>query len=179
MDFSVVPMNSKYAKEMICNWKYDGIYHIYDYKYEEDDLLDENKWGIEKFAVLNEKHILVGELTVEFLKKKLNPHEEGCVVDYSIVKIEPNGNYDMWLGWGLKPELCGRGLGLKFISECINFSLKKFNYNGEYVKCAVAVFNERAIKVYKKLGFDIFYNKNNGEIANEKIQFYHMQKKVK
>ena len=150
MNFSVVPMNIKYANDMICNWKYDEIYHIYDYKYEEDDLLDKNKCGIEKFAVLNEKHVLVGELTVEFLKKKLNPHEEGCVVDYSIVKNEPNGNYDMWLGWGLKPELCGRGFGFKFISECIDFSLKKYNYNGEYVKCAVAVFNERAIKVYKK-----------------------------
>ena len=127
MNFSVVPMNIKYANDMICNWKYDEIYHIYDYKYEEDDLLDKNKCGIEKFAVLNEKHVLVGKLTVEFLKKKISPHEEACVVDYSIVKNETNGNYNMWLGWGLKPELCGRGFGFKFISECIDFSLKKYN----------------------------------------------------
>ena len=178
MEFQFVPMNLKYAEEMIKNWKYDGIYHIYDYKNEESDLLNQSIWGIEKFAALNENNDLAGELTIEFLRKKSNPDEEGCVIDYNIVKNNPIKNYDMWLGWGLKPELCGKGIGFKFVSDCINFSLEKYRYNGEYVKCAVAVFNERAIKVYKKIGFETFYIKMNGEIANEKYQFFHMQKKI-
>ena len=179
MAFLFVPMNSEYAEDMICNWKYDGKYRIYDYKNEEGDLLDKNKWGIEKFAVLDEKHNLAGELTIEFLKKKMNPEDKGLVVDYDIVKNNPVENYDMWLGWGLKPELCGRGIGFGFVSECVNFAIKKYNYEGEYVKCAAAAFNERAIKVYKKSGFETFHIKNDGEIAGEKHQFFHMRKKVK
>jgi len=53
-------MNDNYAKTMINEWKYENEYSIYDYCNEAEDLLEKKNWGFSKFAVLNEKEILVG-----------------------------------------------------------------------------------------------------------------------
>lgn len=59
----------------------------------------------------------------------------------------------MAIGLGIKPELTGQGLGKEFTRACIEFGIKRLNYKGNNVKLMVASFNERAIKIYKKLGF--------------------------
>ncbi len=69
MKFKFVPMNDNYAKTMINEWKYENEYSIYDYCNEAEDLLEKKNWGFSKLAVLNEKEILVGELTINFLEK--------------------------------------------------------------------------------------------------------------
>lgn len=60
----------------------------------------------------------------------------------------------MSIGLGLKPELTGQGLGKEFARMSIDFGIQRLNYKGNTVKLMVASFNERAIKVYKKLGFE-------------------------
>ena len=54
-------------------------------------------------------------------------------------------------GLGLRPDLTGRGLGLEFFREGLEFGRER--YVPARVRLFVAAFNERAIKVYERAGF--------------------------
>jgi [ribosomal protein S18]-alanine N-acetyltransferase len=55
-------------------------------------------------------------------------------------------------GLGLRPDLTGKGLGLEFFRAGVEFGRERFR-PGRIV-LAVAAFNERAIKVYERAGFE-------------------------
>jgi [ribosomal protein S18]-alanine N-acetyltransferase len=55
------------------------------------------------------------------------------------------------VGLGLRPDLTGRGLGLRFLEEGLAFAMSRFAPNR--FRLAVAAFNERAITVYERAGF--------------------------
>ena len=66
----------------------------------------------------------------------------------------PGGNYDdLYLdtGGGLRPDLTGRGLGENWLRRGIEFGSERFNTRQFCV--SVAHFNERAVKVCKRVGF--------------------------
>lgn len=52
----------------------------------------------------------------------------------------------------MKPELTGRDLGLDFFKAGLRFAISKYNPNE--ITLSVATFNDRAINVYKKAGFE-------------------------
>ena len=58
---------------------------------------------------------------------------------------------DFVFGVQLKPELTGKGLGERVIRDIIEYA--KNNYNHETLHLGVVKFNERAIKLYKRVGF--------------------------
>ncbi|WP_010299371.1 GNAT family N-acetyltransferase [Clostridium senegalense] len=177
MNFEFVPMNLEYAKEIINNWNYEGKYNIYSYVNEKEFLLDKETWGLGRFAVLNEKNDIIGELTIEFFRENSEDEEDEGYVKHEIVKNTLEEKYEMWVGWGLKPELCGIGLGKKFVDACVKFALKEYDYNGEYIRCGVAEFNKRAIKVYERAGFKVF-NTSVGEIEKNEYRILSMRKKI-
>lgn len=156
MNYNFVPMNKQYGTEISDNWKFDGEYAIYDYIYEKDDLLDENGWGFNRFAVLNENDALVGELTVSFFEEVEDDAEDDGYVEAETVKNNPDKIYEMWVGFGMRPDLIGKGRGRDFIAQCIDYAITFHNYKGEYVRLGVAQFNIRAIKTYQKNGFEVF-----------------------
>lgn len=54
MQYKFVPMNEKYAYEIVYNWRYSGIYSFYDIIADKEDLkefLDKDNWNEEYFAV--------------------------------------------------------------------------------------------------------------------------------
>jgi [ribosomal protein S18]-alanine N-acetyltransferase len=57
----------------------------------------------------------------------------------------------VFLGLGLRPELTGRGLGVEFVRTGVEFARSRFE--SHRVILDVAAFNERAIKVYERVGF--------------------------
>lgn len=132
MKYNFVSMNEKYANEIAYRWKYEGVYTFYDMTADKEDLeefLDSSQWKY-KFAVLNEFKELIGSYSYYF------------------------ENDIMWIGFGLKPELTGKGYGFDFVMSGISFGVKHFKYNKDYLILAVAKFNERAIRVYQRLGFE-------------------------
>lgn len=177
MTFKFVAMNEDYAREMVDNWKYGGELSIYDYINEEEDLLECENWGTGRFAVLNENDELVGELTTQFFREVAKESEDDGYVDIKTVRENPDKVYEMWVGFGLKPDLTGKGIGKEFISECINFAVKFHNYKGDCIRLGVAEFNKRAIKTYEKIGFEVF-DIYNGEIGDKNLKVLWMKKRL-
>jgi ribosomal-protein-alanine N-acetyltransferase len=56
-------------------------------------------------------------------------------------------------GLGLRPDLTGRGLGLEFVEAGIEFARERFR--PRRIVLEVFSFNERAVKVYERAGFEI------------------------
>lgn len=177
MIFNFVPLNEEYAREMINNWKYEGEFSIYDYINEEEGLLDTEAWGVNRFVVLDENSELVGELTTEFYKEVSITEEDDGYVDIKTVRNNPEIVFQMWIGFGLRPDLTNKGIGSKFVSACVEYAVKFHNYRGEFLRLGVAEFNERARKTYARVGFEVF-DTCMGEIGGEKFKILWMRKSL-
>lgn len=155
MDYLLVPMNADYANEIAHNWKYDGIYAFYNMTSDEDDLkefLDPANWDGKYFAVLGSNKDLVGFFQFDFR--------------HDVVEI----------GLGLKPELTGKGLGKGFVSAGLEY-IQKSNPGVRRVVLNVACFNERAVRLYKSLGFTVT-NTKKVETNGSLYDFFTMEKEL-
>jgi [ribosomal protein S18]-alanine N-acetyltransferase len=68
-------------------------------------------------------------------------------------------------GLGLRPDLTGQGLGLEFVEAGVEFARERFR--PRRIVLEVFTFNERAVKVYERAGF---------EITGRRIQTYRDRK---
>ena len=132
-NYVLTPLNENHAKE-ICSWRYEGDCAVYNFS--DWNVVVENGWDLASkerresdflAILLNNSLIAFGRLTV-------------------------NGG-KAFIGIGLEPPLCGKGLGKDvmrlLITEC----------NKRYPDCPVALevrsFNEWAIRCYRNVGFEI------------------------
>jgi ribosomal-protein-alanine N-acetyltransferase len=132
MKYTFVPMNEKHANDIVSNWHYDGVYSFYDMAADQDDLrifTDTSNWRDIIKAVLNENDELVG--WASFYTEK----------------------DEFWLSLALRPDLTGRGLGEEFVAACVSYAISQYELIRHTIKLAVALFNQRAIKVYQRVGF--------------------------
>lgn len=132
MQLKLSGFTEKHTKE-ICNWKYEGEYSIYNYPNYSRAINE--KWAItikqkrekEFFSIVNECNELYGYVRFQTKEKEI------------------------LVGIGLKPTLCGKGLGnvaMKLIiKECA------YLYPFKDIILEVRKFNKRAINCYKKAGF--------------------------
>jgi len=153
MQYNFIKMNQNYAEEIAYQWKYKGKYSFYDTTADKEDLaefLDPKTWD-RTFAVLNKENDLIGFYSYTFQDEI------------------------MWIGFGLKPDLTGQGLGKEFVKSGIEYGIEHFDYQKEHIMLAVAEFNKRAIKLYKNLGFkttEKYDQPTNGGV----YKFYKMKK---
>ena len=123
-------MTQEQAEDIAFNWHYDGEYSFYDMEADREDLeefVDKETRGNSMYSVIiNNK--LIGYL--------------------SFNKLDDN-TYD--IGLGMRPDLTGKGEGLEFLKSGIEFA--KSEFKPEKLTLSVATFNQRAIKVYRKIGF--------------------------
>jgi [ribosomal protein S18]-alanine N-acetyltransferase len=172
MNYNFVPMNREYASTIVETWKYQKEYSIYDYVNEADHMLDEEGWGRGIFAVLNQEGDLIGELSIEFIDT------QGQYTDFRDFEDEALLNQrELWLGFGLRPDLVGQGFGVKFVTACVEYAIQKYHYRGEFIRLGVAVFNQRAIKSYEKVGFQNF-ELAVGEISGKDFECTYMRKRL-
>jgi len=130
MDFYFRVMNQQEAEEIANVWKYDGIYSFYDISADMDDYL-------------------------EFIdaEKRLNKYYS-CYLNNELIawcSIEVLGDGKIELGLGLKPKHIGKGFGVDFVDAVIDYAASTHCIY-EFV-LSVALFNQRAIRVYEKVGF--------------------------
>jgi len=76
--------------------------------------------------------------------------ERGELVGFYYFEPKPP---DLDYGLGLRPDLVGQGLGLDFFLAGLEFARER--YEPRRVFLHVAEFNERAIRVYERAGFEV------------------------
>ena len=151
-DYVLAILNEDYAKE-ICTWKYDENYSVYNLS--DWDLVVENGWDLaikEKresdfVAILSDNELIAyGRLTV--------------IQDKAFIGI------------GLKPSLCGQGIGgnvMKLlIEECRN------RFPDCLIALEVRIFNRRAVRCYENIGFEI-KRKYSKDTLTGNAEFYLME----
>jgi ribosomal-protein-alanine N-acetyltransferase len=156
MKYIFAPMNEKFANDIVSNWHYDDAYSFYDMAADEDDLrifMDTKNWQNTIKAVLNENDELVG---------------------WASFYAE---NDEFWLSLGLRPDLTGQGLGEGFVSGCVGYAISHYELINGAIKLAVAVFNQRAIKVYQRAGF-VETNKTVRDTHIGQVDFIEMEKHI-
>lgn len=125
----IVPMSQQDA-EKIASWRYDPPYSFYNMDLIPEELaafLDPLQREKDGFISVYKQHELIGFFCFQ--------DREGDVV----------------IGLGMRPDLTGEGLGLKFVQRAMSFAREK--YRPLSFSLAVATFNKRAIKVYERTGF--------------------------
>ncbi|WP_102401841.1 GNAT family N-acetyltransferase [Haloimpatiens massiliensis] len=134
MNLILVDFTRVHAKE-VCDWKYDGEYSIYNYP--EWDKISNAKWGV----TIEEKRKSEFKAVID---------ECNCLCGY--IRLMNKDKYVL-IGLALKPSLCGKGLG-KVLMEILKQQCKKV-YPDKKIVLEVRSFNERAIKCYKRAGFNV------------------------
>ena len=145
MVFLIEEMNSKVASNIL-DWKYDQPYDFYNSKRTEDaleELLDGSY-----YAVIDKNNEVIGFF---------------CTGENAQVPV--GNHFDVYndnlidMGVGMHPNLTGQGKGFEFCTCIIKFIEEK--YDSKSLRLTVATFNDRAVHLYKKLGFvkkDVFTN---------------------
>ena len=131
--FNKMCMNNELAKQ-IASWIYEEDYECYNLPTYEK--MKENNYGM-----LNNKN---SNNYICYLKNNE-------VVAYCNMKEMEDSK--VFIGIGLKPAYCGKGLGNWFLIDSLNEAKKRYPTFNIYLE--VRSWNIRAIKAYKKVGFAI------------------------
>ena len=132
----ITNMTEKAARQ-ICAWNYEYPYSVYNYiPYDEavktGARITKKEFKDNYLCFWNESEILIGY--VSFIK-----------------------NTDkLFLGIGLAPEHCSKGLGKAILSESIKKAKQKYGEDTE-IWVQVRSWNERAIQCYSSCGFEAQY----------------------
>ncbi len=128
--------------ETIVAWHYEEPYTFYDTDQDAEDLeefLDPENWPDRRYTIHDDEGDLIGFFSFKMRGETLD------------------------IGLGLRPDLTGKGMGLEFVKAGMEYGVSRFH--PDRFSLAVATFNQRAIRVYLKAGFErgeIFLNKTNG-----------------
>lgn len=134
--YHITTMTLPYAEE-ISRWVYPEEYHIYSFE-PSDEVIEELLCG-DYTACLDENESLVGYFC--FGASARIPTVENY--DYPENKLD--------FGLGLCPDLCGKGLGQEFMGCGLEYA--KQTFSASFLRLTVAAFNQRAISLYRKFGF--------------------------
>ncbi|MBR2951162.1 MAG: GNAT family N-acetyltransferase [Lachnospiraceae bacterium] len=123
----LIPMTKVMADE-ISSWEYESPYDVYSFKGRPNGyLMDDSTWGTEQFCLTDGGRIL-GQVSCQY------------------------SDEDLWVGWSMAPELCGKGNGADFVRKCVE-ELRRVKRHTGRILLRVASCNQRAIKAYQKAGF--------------------------
>jgi ribosomal-protein-alanine N-acetyltransferase len=136
MNISFTPLKREHAEEIV-SWRYDDPYEIYDYRCQlPQDAIDYLTDPINQFFAA-----LCDDELIGFRSFGSDARVSGGDYDDSYLDT----------GGGLRPDLTGQGLGAAVIRKGIEFGAHEFS--ATRFRVTVAAFNERALKVCKRVGF--------------------------
>ena len=137
MRFTIRPFTESDA-DIVASWRYPAPYDVYDVS--EDPSLDHEmrepaRWGSSWFAVDGD-----------------DPVELAGFLELVAAETGSDGDVEIEVGLGLRPDLTGRGLGVELVESALGFCRERWRPR----RFALDVFpwNERAIRCYERAGFD-------------------------
>lgn len=134
--YTVTEMTPEFAGR-IASWSYEGVYSFYDFAAE--DGAPEELLGGDYYAALGEGG---------------NPAGFFCFGAAARIRADQPDAYQgeyLDFGLGMRPDLCGKGLGGAFVDEGLSFARARFR--PAKFRLTVAGFNKRAVKTYERCGF--------------------------
>lgn len=135
--YIVQSMNIEIASKIV-KWVYEdpySIYNFYDTREAIEELVNQN------YHAVFESNNLIGYFCFGYSARI--PTEDD--VAYSIEALD--------IGLGMKPEICGKGLGYDFLKAGLTFAKENFIGEKQVIRLTVAEFNQRAVNLYGKAGF--------------------------
>jgi ribosomal protein S18 acetylase RimI-like enzyme len=138
MKLQIKNMKQELALEIL-NWKYEKPYDYYNNDPATEDLKELLDGTY--FALVNDEWDLMGFFCIGKNAQMPDGHQYG-------VYVEPY----LDIGFGMNPELTGKGHGYEFCSFILKSIEEK--YKKTRFRLTVAKFNARAIHLYEKLGFE-------------------------
>ncbi|MGL1893963.1 MAG: GNAT family N-acetyltransferase [Spirochaetaceae bacterium] len=154
MSYNIEILNKLDAKAML-KWTYPSPYSFYNME-DSKECLSELLDGT--YYLVKEDESVIGFF---------------CFGNNAQIPIkEAKGLYEenlLDIGLGMNPLFVDKGEGKKFLNEGLNFAINTLHKSS--FRLTVAKFNERAIKVYKKFGFETV---NSFVREKDNIEFYIM-----
>ena len=120
-------------KREICSWTYYGDYAVYN---------------LPSYEVMKEKQI--GFFNPAHEQNYRAFYDGDCLVGFVNIKEEET---EVFIGIGVKPELCNRGYGQCILHD--TYQISKELYPDKPLYLEVRTWNERAVRCYQKSGFEI------------------------
>ena len=139
MQIAIGPMTEEAARAVLA-WRYEGLYAFYDA--DPQDLHDGLREMLDGsyYAATDEQGALVGFFCFGMPAQVPSGHLYDLYADEALD-----------IGLGMRPDLTGRGLGRGFLTAGLDFARQRFP--PATFRLAVAAFNQRAIRLYEKVGF--------------------------
>ena len=150
MPFIFSPMNEADACT-IKTWRYEGPYAVYNIDDDPNSLAELLDRRSPYYAVRNERDELISFFVLGTSAQVGNVDTPGLYSENSTITI----------GLGMRPDLTGKGLGLALVNAGLDFAREQFR--PDYFRLFVLAFNERAIRVYERAGFQrvrVFVQRN-------------------
>ena len=123
-------------------WRYEGDYAIYSWNADGDDPSEMLDRRSPYYAARDEHGELVGYFCFGTAAAIMGNDEPDIYGEDRSVLV----------GLGLRPDLTGKGLGLAFVQAGLAFG--KERYAPTAFRLFVMTFNQRAIRVYERTGFE-------------------------
>lgn len=137
IELNHIKMDKKTALEIL-KWQYYPPYNFYN-----NDLTVETMAEMMNgfhYAIFNNSEELIGFFCIGQSAQVPVGHQYGA---YEKDFID--------MGLGIDPQLVGQGYGFEFCSSILKW-INQYSPNAP-IRLTVAIFNERAINLYRKLGF--------------------------
>ncbi|MBA2288451.1 MAG: GNAT family N-acetyltransferase [Ktedonobacteraceae bacterium] len=151
----VFSLMDKATAEAIRAWRYEGAYTVYNMGSDGDDKGEEMAELLDRrspyYGVHDKQGELVGFFNVGTSALVWESDEPGIYGENRTIAI----------GLGMRPDATGKGMGLAFVQACLDFARREFA--PEHFRLYVFPWNERAIRVYERAGFQrvrIFLQRN-------------------
>ncbi|SFT27382.1 GNAT family N-acetyltransferase [Paenibacillus sp. BC26] len=132
--FTVVPLSDALAEEL-STWRYEPPYDFYNW----------STW-----EVMQQLGIEFGDAYVREQQYAAVTHDDGRLVGFA--QFFPLLGVTR-IGLGLRPDLCGQGLGLPLLQAIVAEAIRRAP--NDIIDLEVHVWNTRAIRTYERSGFII------------------------
>ncbi len=153
MDKYIVSVLTEDMAKEICTWRYEGNYSVYNFSDWEEVV--KSGWNLAVKEEREREFIGISRNDELFAYGRMHLESGICI-----------------LGVSLKPSLCGQGYGRDIMKVLIDES--KLRYPDAKIGLEVRAFNQRAIKCYESIGFEIKY-KHIRSMDTGDAEFYYME----